>query len=121
MISVYNKTKLVDYRPTTLSFSAVINCWAKSSAEDRVEKALLVYNDLLSWSLSNNDPNLQISTVPHNALLDAMARTANKYNDLAWQCHQKLQNMYLPDQRSYGAVIYAYANTKTFDGKSMNF
>ena len=115
MIQVYNRTKLVDYKPTSLSYSSLINCWAKSIADNKVDMSRSAYNELKHWYESTNDPMFEVTTVVHNALLDAMARSATPQNDLAWQCQSMLSQM-KPDHRSFGTAIYACANTKTWSG-----
>lgn len=116
MIELYNKTKLLDYRPSTLSFSAVINCWAKSNSTNRVQKACEEYYNLETWFMLTGAPSLCVTTVAQNAVLDAMARSSTSRNDFAWQCQLKFREITRPDQRSYGTVIFAYANTKSFEG-----
>jgi len=116
MINSYKRTKLQEFKPTTLSYSALINCWAKSRAWNRLEIAKSIYNELEQWyQNTGNDPDLAVTTVASNALLDAFARSATKTNSHAWECQLELQKMAQPDVRSYGAVILAYANTGTWD------
>lgn len=116
MINSYKRTKLQEFKPTTLTYSALINCWAKSRARNRPEIAQTIYNELQQWYRNTGgDPDLEVTTVASNALLDAFARSATMKNSHAWECQVELQKIAEPDVRSYGAVILAYANTGTWD------
>jgi len=56
--------------------------------------------------MKTRDPELFVDTVATNALMDALARSASKHNNLALECQYLLNNMSNPDHRSYGGTSF---------------
>jgi len=56
--------------------------------------------------MKTRDPELFVDTVATNALIDALARSASKHNNLALECQHLLKNMSNPDHRSYGGTSF---------------